>query len=120
MKSVLLAGACAASIMLATFSNARAADIVAPEPVPVGPVWYVSVFGGWSNPNSLDGELEFEHNGFHYSYDFDADLDNGFTAGIAAGVQWNEWLRGELELSGNWHDAGGDLDYTFGGYGYDI
>ena len=120
MKSVLLAGACAASIMLAAISNAQAADIVAPEPAPVGWLWYVSVFGGWSNPNSLDGDLEFELGGNHYSYDFDADLDNGWTAGIAVGAQVNEWLRGELELSGNWHDAGGDLDYAVHGYGYDI
>ena len=118
MKSVLLAGACAASIVLATISNAQAADIpVEPVPEPMGWTWYVSVFGGWSMPNDLDGELEFEDNGNDYSYDFDADLDDGFTAGIAVGAKFNEWLRGELELSGNWHDAGGDLDYI---NGYDI
>jgi opacity protein-like surface antigen len=121
MKSLLLAGTCAASIMLAAISNAQAADIpVEPVPEPMGLGWYVSVFGGWSMPNDLDGEIEFEDNGNNYSYDFDADLDDGFTAGIAVGAVFNEWLRGELELSGNWHDAGGDFDYNVGGYGYDV
>jgi opacity protein-like surface antigen len=104
MRSYLLGGACAASMLLALAPVAQAADIdIAPEPMGMG--WYVSVFGGWSHAKDESGD-------FHWSSDnyyFDLELDDGFTAGIALGAQINEWLRGEVELSGNWHDAEGVL-----------
>jgi opacity protein-like surface antigen len=116
----LLLGAVASTALCLGAMQASAADIIEPVPEPAVFSWYVSVFGGWSMPNDLDGDIEFYYSGNNFSYDFDADLDDGFTAGIAVGAKFNEWLRGELELSGNWHDAGGDLDYINYGYGYDI
>jgi opacity protein-like surface antigen len=104
MRSFLLGGACAASMLLALAPVAQAADIdVAPEPMGMG--WYVSVFGGWSHAKDESGA--FTSNNF--TYYFDLELDDGFTAGIALGAQINEWLRGEVELSGNWHDAEGTI-----------
>jgi opacity protein-like surface antigen len=83
--------------------QASAADIeVAPEPM-MGLSWYVSVFGGWS----FSGEVEAEYSGS----DYDIDLDDGLTAGVALGAHINEWLRGEIEVSGNWHDV--DDEYIF-------
>ena len=106
MRSYLLAGACAASLLLALTPVAQAADIeVAPEPMGLG--WYVSVFGGWSHAKDESGS--FSSGTPIY---FDLELDDGFTAGIALGAQINEWLRGEVELSGNWHDAEGFVDTT--------
>jgi opacity protein-like surface antigen len=103
MRSYLLAGACAASLLLALTPVAQAADIeVAPEPMGLG--WYVSVFGGWSHAKDESGHFSSS------AYYFDLELDDGFTAGIAVGAQINEWLRGEVELSGNWHDAEGAID----------
>jgi opacity protein-like surface antigen len=107
MRKFLLAGTCAASMMLAVMPSAQAADIVEPVPEPMGWSWYVSVFGGWSMADDIDGDVEYSGSDF----DFDADIDNGFTAGIALGAHFNEWLRGEIELSGNWHDADGEFTY---------
>jgi opacity protein-like surface antigen len=105
MRSYLLAGACAASLLLALTPVAQAADIeVAPEPMGLG--WYVSVFGGWSHAKDESGSFTYSS----ATYYFDLELDDGFTAGIAVGAQINEWLRGEVELSGNWHDAEGFAD----------
>src|SRR5687768_13709876 len=97
----LLLGAVASTAMFLGTMQASAADIdVAPEPM--GWSWYVSVFGGWS----FSAEVEAEYSG----NDYDVDLDDGFTAGIAVGAHINEWLRGEIELSGNWHD--GEVELT--------
>jgi hypothetical protein len=49
MRSYLLGGACAASMLLALTPAASAADMEA-VPGPAGMGWYVSVFGGWSHP----------------------------------------------------------------------
>lgn len=103
MRLNLLAGACAASMLLALTPTVQAADIdVAPEPMGMG--WYVSVFGGLSLAKDEDGSFIDASSSTVY---FDLDLDNGFTAGIAVGAQFNEWLRGEVEFSGNWHDVEG-------------
>jgi opacity protein-like surface antigen len=116
MRKMLL-GAVASTALCLGAMQASAADIVEPVPEPMGWSWYVSVFGGWSMADELDGEIEYSG----YDYDFEADLDNGFTAGVAVGAHINEWLRGEIELSGNWHDAGGELDFTYyQPYGYDV
>ena len=111
MRSYLLAGACAASLLLALTPVAQAADIeVAPESMGLG--WYVSVFGGWSHAKDESGNFETSSPAYSTVYAFDLELDDGFTAGIALGAQINEWLRGEVELSGNWHDAEGFVDTT--------
>jgi len=110
MRSYLLGGACAASMLLALAPVAQAADIeVAPEPMGLG--WYVSVFGGWSHAKDESGSFETTAAVSSAAYYFDLELDDGFTAGIALGAQINEWLRGEVELSGNWHDAEGFVEF---------
>ncbi len=34
--------------------------------------------------------------------------DDGFMVGAALGASFNEWLRGEVEVSGHFHDVSGD------------
>ena len=105
----LLLGAVASTALCLGAMQVQAADIIEPVPEPMGFSWYVSVFGGWSfGGDDLDGEIEYNST----DYDFEADLDDGFTAGVALGAHINEWLRGEIELSGNWHDAG-DGEFTY-------
>jgi opacity protein-like surface antigen len=107
MRLNLLAGACAASMLLALTPTVQAADIdVAPEPM--GLSWYVSVFGGWSLPK--DESFFFEDTANSVEVDGDINLDSGFMAGLAVGAHFSEWARAELEVSGNWHDAGGDVE----------
>jgi opacity protein-like surface antigen len=102
MRSTLLSGACAASVLLALCSSAQAADIdAAPEPQGWG--WYLSVFGGLSVPDDLEGSGEYNGTEFTISLE----LDNGFTFGGALGARLNDWLRAEAEVSGNWHDLSG-------------
>src|SRR5215207_1877693 len=123
MKKLLLGGACAASLLLALTPLAHAADMEAvPEAMGMG--WYVSVFGGASFAKDEDFYV-FNSNYYgNYSYglsfDADLDLDTGFMVGAALGVGFNEWLRGEVEVSGNFHDVSGegyfDNDY-FNTYG---
>ena len=53
------------------------------------------------------------------------DPDTGFMFGAALGAQFNEWARGEIEVSGNWHgDGEGDAVFLTSGvnnYGkYDV
>jgi opacity protein-like surface antigen len=96
----LLLGAVASTALCLGAMQASAADIIEPVPEPMGWSWYVSVFGGWS----FSAEAEVEYSG----EDYDVELDDGFTAGVAVGAHINEWLRGELEVSGNWHDVDGD------------
>jgi opacity protein-like surface antigen len=94
-------------MLLALTAGANAADMeVAAEPHGFG--WYVSVFGGWSMPR--DEEIAYENTTAATTVRFDADveLDDGFMAGVALGAQFNEWARAEVEVSGHWHDAGGD------------
>ena len=103
----LLLGAVASTAMFLGTMQASAADIeVAPEPM--GWSWYVSVFGGWSMADEIDGDFATGAT----TYEVELDLDDGFTAGIAVGAHINEWLRGEIELSGNWHDADGEVGTT--------
>jgi opacity protein-like surface antigen len=113
MRSFLISSACAASLMLALAPAASAADVdYAPEAA--GPSWYISVFGGWSLPDDID--LSFATT-FPSIQEFSAevDIDNGFLVGLAVGAQVNDWMRGELEVSGHWHDAGGEAAFvTFG------
>jgi opacity protein-like surface antigen len=114
MRSLLVSSACAASLMLALTPAASAADVdYAPEPA--GPSWYVSVFGGWSLPDDID--LDFETapvSGTAVDFSADVDLDNGFLAGVAVGAHFADWLRGEVEVSGHWHDAGGEAQLAIG------
>jgi opacity protein-like surface antigen len=107
MRSYLLGGACAASMLLALTPVVQAADFE-PVPEPAGWGWYLSVFGGWSSPTG-DHDFFFSSGtgtGFT-SVNGEVDLDDGFMAGLALGAHINEWLRGEIELSGHWHDADG-------------
>jgi opacity protein-like surface antigen len=107
MRSLLLSGACAATMLLALTPSAEAADIgYAPPP---GGSWYVSVFGGWSMGDEIEADFLGSQN---VGWNLDADLDDGFTAGLAVGTQFGEWLRGEIEVSGNWHSADGTLAST--------
>jgi opacity protein-like surface antigen len=97
-------------MLLALASPAAAADVeVAPEPQGWG--WYVSVFGGWSLPDDVDVALEMLYSFATVDVRGSVELDNGFMAGIAVGTQINEWLRGEVELSGHLHDL--DDNVTF-------
>jgi opacity protein-like surface antigen len=101
----LLLGAVASTAMFLGTMQASAADIdVVPEPM--GWNWYVSVFGGWSMGN--DEDFDIDTTGGSPSIEVDLEYEDGFTAGIAVGAHFNEWLRAELELSGNWHDVEGD------------
>jgi len=118
MRLNLLAGACAASMLLALTPTVQAADIdVAPEPM--GWSWYVSVFGGWSLPKDENLFAETSAPSSPVTVDADIELDNGFMAGVAVGAHFNEWARAELELSGHWHDAEGTYEVN-GGSGSDL
>jgi opacity protein-like surface antigen len=97
--------------MLALTPAASAADIDY-KPEPVGPSWYVSIFGGWSLPDDLDVELVSLRS---TELSASIDLDNGFTAGIAAGGRFTPWLRADAELSGNWHDFSGEEEFETSG-----
>ncbi len=111
MRSFMLSGACAASMMLALTPIASAADIDAvPEPAGMG--WYVSVFGGWSMPDDFDAAYASSTGSTAVTSDISVNIDNGFMAGLAVGAHFNEWLRGEVELSGHWHDADGAAAVT--------
>jgi opacity protein-like surface antigen len=106
MRQYLLSGACAATMLLALTPAAQAADV---EMVPApGWSWYVSVFGGWSHGQDMDDDV----NSSGTIYALDLELDDGFTAGVALGAHINEWLRGEIEVSGNWHEAEGVIATT--------
>jgi opacity protein-like surface antigen len=113
MRSTLLFGACAASILLALSAPAVAADVEA-APEPQGWGWYVSVFGGWSVPDDLDLSFDGVRGSSTVDIDLSVELDDGFMAGIAVGAQFNEWLRGEVELSGHWHDVDDEATFNFG------
>jgi opacity protein-like surface antigen len=111
MRSFLLTGACAASMLLALTPVAQAADIDM-GPAQHGFGWYVSVFGGWS---IADTDVELSTTTAPITGDLieaDADLDDGFMAGGALGVYFNDWIRAEVELSGHWHDVDGELVTT--------
>src|SRR5215208_7737379 len=111
MKKLLLGGACAASLLLALTPLAQAADMPVPEPVGLG--WYVSIFGGASFAKDEDfsavNSVYYGGYGFYdLFFDADLDLDTGFMVGAALGASFNEWLRGEVEVSGNFHDVSGE------------
>jgi opacity protein-like surface antigen len=109
MRSNLLRGACAASMMLALAQAAQAADYY--EQGPAGQSWYFSVFGGWSLPD----EIEFSTVGSASTttnVTAEIDLEDGFLAGLSVGAHFSEWARGEVEVSGHWHDAEGSLIST--------
>jgi opacity protein-like surface antigen len=109
LRSYLLSGACAASMLLALTPVAQAADIEVAPP-PMGWSWYISVFGGWSLPR--DERFSFEDGA---TFEADIDPDNGFLVGAALGAHINNWLRGEVEVSGHWHDLEGSASTDFGG-----
>jgi opacity protein-like surface antigen len=96
-------------MLLALTPAAQAADIEAVPPEPMGWSWYVSVFGGWSHAKDEHLLLEDTCCSITGYLDADIDLDDGFMVGAAVGAQINEWLRGEVEVSGHFHDAGGDV-----------
>jgi hypothetical protein len=108
MRSYLLSGACAASMLLALAPIAQADEFdIGHEPQGWG--WYLSVFGGLSLPDDLspswtDGITALEA---------EIDLENGFMAGIAAGARFNDWIRGEVEISGHWHGIDESLAFSF-------
>jgi opacity protein-like surface antigen len=106
MRSYLLGGACAASLMLALTPLAHAADMEpVPEPAHMG--WYVSVFGGASFPRDEHFRLfDTGASSTSYTLDVNFDPDNGFMVGAALGAQFTEWLRGEIEVSGHFHNGG--------------
>ena len=100
MRSFLLTGACAASMLLALTPIAQAADFDV-EAAPRGFGWYVSVFGGWS---IADTDLEFATTTAPITGDVIeayGDLEDGFMAGAALGAYFNDWIRAELEVSGH-------------------
>ena len=118
MKKLLLGGACAASLLLALTPLAHAADME-PVPEPMAAMgWYVSVFGGASFAKD---EHFYALNSYYVgspvfsdlyqSIDANLDLDTGFMVGAALGASFNEWLRGEMEVSGNFHNVGGSGYY---------
>lgn len=110
MRSFLLTGACAASMLLALTPIAQAADFDV-GPTPHGFSWYVSVFGGWS---IADTDIEFSTTTAPTGdvIEGDVDLEDGFMAGAALGAYFNDWIRAEVELSGHWHDVDGDIVTT--------
>jgi opacity protein-like surface antigen len=115
MRSYLLSGACAASMLLALAPIAQADEFdIGHEPQGWG--WYLSVFGGLSLPGDVDVSWS---NGFT-AFDAEIELDDGFMAAIAVGAQVNDWIRGDVELSGHRHGVGESLSWNFystGGYG---
>jgi opacity protein-like surface antigen len=126
MRSYLLGGACAASLVLALTPLAQAADLEpVPEPAHMG--WYVSVFGGASfakNQNFYNANTFYYYGYGNYDVSIDANIDpdTGFMVGAALGAQFNEWLRGEIEVSGHFHNVGGKAYYVnqYNSYYYDL
>jgi opacity protein-like surface antigen len=61
-----------------------------------------------------DEEIAYENTTAATDVFFDAEveLEDGFMAGLAFGAHFNEWARAEVEVSGHWHDAGGDAQLT--------
>jgi opacity protein-like surface antigen len=122
MKKLLLGGACAASLLLALTPLAHAADMEpVPEPV-AGMGWYISIFGGasWAKDQNFSAEKYIDSLNYFY-LDGELEPDTGFMAGIAVGASFNDWLRGEVEFSGNFHDISGDAyaHLHYGGTHYD-
>jgi opacity protein-like surface antigen len=113
MRSYLLSGACAATMLLALTPVAQAADIEVAEPM--GMAWYVSVFGGWSVAKDQSFIAETDTVDPDY-LEVDLELDDGFMVGAALGTHFNEWLRAEIEVSGHFHDVEGEAELVpFGG-----
>src|SRR5688572_15316429 len=108
MKKLLLGGACAASLLLALTPLAHAADME-PVPEPMGMGWYVSIFGGASFAKDQDFSVYEYGISSGYTAEVNFDPDTGFMFGAALGAQVNEWLRGEVEVSGHWHGGDGDI-----------
>jgi hypothetical protein len=74
MRSYLLSGVGAASMLLTLTTVAQAADMeVAAEPDDSG--WYVAIFGGWAAGGEIDHDLSGVSSG----------LNDGVIAGIAMG-----------------------------------
>jgi opacity protein-like surface antigen len=112
MRSYFLAGACAASMLLVLTPIAEAADVDM-GPAPSSWNWYVSVFGGWSLPNDVELDAVIPPGGTPAHADLD--IDDGFTAGAALGLRFNDWIRAEAEISGNWHDPDKAVQTVGGG-----
>lgn len=105
MNKLLLAGVCAASIMLGV-SSVQAADLY--EPVTSTQGWYVSLFGGVSFLDEFD---------ITYSNSGTAGLsetvtDAGFIVGGAVGMDVTENMRAEVEVS-YFESSVNQLDYPY-------
>ncbi len=103
MNKLLLAGTCAASIMLGV-SSVQAADLY--EPVTQSQGWYVSIFGGASWLDEFD---------ITYSNSGTAGLsetvtDAGFIVGGAIGMDISQNMRAEVEVS-YFENSVNQLDY---------
>jgi opacity protein-like surface antigen len=113
MRSFLLSGACAGAMLLAFLPGAKAGDLDI-EPLPQASTWYVTVFGGLS----LGESAEFEASTGATTIAAEIDIDEGLVAGLAAGLRINDWIRAEGEVSGHWHDGGGDATTATTAIGY--
>jgi len=91
MKRLLLAGACAASIMLG-ISSVQAADLYEPAATQG---WYVSLFGGASFLEEFD--ITYSHSGT--AGISETKTDPGFIVGGAVGMDINPNMRAEVEVS---------------------
>ncbi len=99
VRKVLLSGVCAASVALSA-SAAQSADMF--ETGGFAPDFYVSIFGGVALPEDVKGSAT---NTTGTSFRVNLDTDTGFLVGGAIGVEINEWLRTELEVSYQQVDA---------------
>jgi opacity protein-like surface antigen len=70
--------------------------------------WYVGVFGGWSHRK----DIAVEESRPLFDFTASVDVEDGFLAGVTLGIKPSPWLRAEAELSGHWHEIGGDADLT--------
>ncbi len=105
MNKLLLAGACAASIMLGV-SSVQAADLY--EPVAQTPGWYVSLFGGASFLD--DVEITYSNSGTAGLSE--TETDAGFIVGGAIGMHVNQSMRAEIEVS-YFENSVNELEYPY-------
>ncbi len=105
MNKLLLAGACAASIMLGV-SSVQAADLY--QPVAPAPGWYVSLFGGASFLD--DVEITYSNSGTAGLSE--TVTDAGFIVGGAIGTHINPNIRAEVEVS-YFENSVNQLDFPY-------
>src|ERR1700750_641790 len=89
LKSYLLAGV-SALVLSVGQTSANAADVAA-QAAPEQDLWYVSLFGGASLPQSVKTDF--------YGSQVNVDLDTGFVIGGTIGRRINDAFRVEGELS---------------------